>query len=75
MGSAQPRRLIGGIHDVKVVDALIALLEDKDNSYFIREAAHDELKSMTGKDFTDNPGAWRHWWDTSGREEFENEDR
>ena len=68
-------KLLGNIHDPKIVDAFIDLLEDKETPYYIREAAHDELKSMTEKDFADDPREWRLWWNTSGRDAFKGDDK
>jgi len=68
-------RLLGNLHDPKVVDAFIDLLEDKETPYYIREAAYNELELMTEKDFADDPKAWRLWWKTSGRDAFEGDDK
>ncbi len=47
------------IRDPRAVEPLIELLKEQD--YDIYNAAALSLKSITGKDFGRDPGAWRNW--------------
>gem|GEM_PF-3503613 len=61
-------RALVQVADSAAVDYLIAALVDDDPNF--RRMLLHALWDITGKDFYDDPAAWRKWWDTDGKKAF-----